>query len=133
MMQALFSEHNLAEFLNNSKINMVRETESCEHDYLLSVSIDDYCEYLISKYSVKVPILFEDKSYILSQEEIRKNGSTTPTVSNASMLTGVVLITIAIPFEGNSTLFYCRPTTVTNPPIGIVKRKNEIHLQCARA
>ena len=72
-MQSLFSEHDLAEYLNNLKINMVRETESCEHDYLLSVSIDDYCEYLISKYSVKVPILFEDKIYILSQKEIRND------------------------------------------------------------
>lgn len=67
MLDFLFHTHELSEYLKNHKINMIRETESCETNYILNVSIDDYCEYLISKYRVETLFLHEKETYILKQ------------------------------------------------------------------
>lgn len=108
---------------------MVREMESRDPNYILNVSIDDYCEYLTSKYSEVVPNLHKNEAYILKQEEVRKNGSERPSIKSASMLTGEVILTIAIPFEGNYALFDSKPSTFnTMPPEGKIEGQ-EIHLQ----
>lgn len=107
---------------------MVREMESCDPNSFLKMSIDDYCEYLTSKYTEVAPTLHKKGAYILKQEEIRKNGSERPSIKSASMLTGEVILTIAIPFEGNCALFDCIPSTYTMSPEGKVEGQ-EIHLQ----
>jgi hypothetical protein len=125
----LFSTSPLSERLENHKINMIREIQSCEHDYLLNVSLDDYCEYLIAKYSEETPVINEQDLYLLRKEEVRKDGYEKPSFQRASMLTGDIDFVFAIPFSGNGALFQTRPrTSNSNPPSGNVKRTNEIEI-----
>jgi hypothetical protein len=107
---------------------MIREIESSDPNYLLNVSVDDYCNFLIAKYCQEVPVIHEEGAYILTQEEVREDGSRRPSIQSPSMLTGEILITIAIPFEGNNSFFDYQPSTYdTDPPVGMVN-ENELHL-----
>ena len=50
-MSLLFSREPLADFLEREKINLKREIESTEVNYLLNVSENDYVDYLVQKHS----------------------------------------------------------------------------------
>ena len=55
-------------------------------------------------------------------KDVRKDGHEKPTAENATMLTGKLIVTISIPFKGNSQLFACSPSTHSlNPPQGDIK------------
>ena len=88
-MTLLFSNSSLREYLDNLQINMIRELESCEYDYLLNVSIDDLCDYLMSKYSVEPPTLHDENMYLARKEEVKKDGHGRPIPQSALLGEGV--------------------------------------------
>ncbi len=107
---------------------MVREMESENQNYLLNTSQEDYCKYLVKKYSENIPILLKNESYTLEAQEVRKNGSEKPTLNTASMLTDMVIVTIVVPFEGNPALFLTKPSEYAGlPPSGKIIDQ-ELHL-----
>jgi hypothetical protein len=126
-MQYLFHDEPLTEYLDRYKINLQREIESCDKNYILNVSEEDYSSYLISKYSLDVPVL-QENDIVYEQIELRKEEHREPTVNNGSMLTGTLGLTISVPFLGNGQLLKCKPSHFTlSPPEGTVE-ESEIRL-----
>lgn len=125
-MQYLFRNELLIDYLNRFKINLQREIESQKPIYILNVDEKTYVNYLISKYTLEVPILEEDKIYISEVKELeREHGIAT--VYNASALSGKLSLAVSIPFKGKQNLFKCQPSTHTTPPTGDI-RESEIRL-----
>jgi hypothetical protein len=123
---SFFSEEPVEGYLERWKINLKREIESTDVNYVLNVSEADYIGYLVSKYSLTAPVLHE-KDARMHQEEIRLNGHEKPTAENPTMLTGKLKITILIPFEGNPHLFHCTPSEkILDFPKGEVQHQNRI-------
>jgi hypothetical protein len=115
-MSLLFSREPLADYLERTKVNLKREIESTEVNYLLSVSENDYVDYLVQKYSYSA-LALHDANITQQQEEIRLDGNEKPTAEHATMLTGKLKVTISIPFEGNSSFLHCTPSkTPAVPP-----------------
>ncbi|WP_456473780.1 hypothetical protein [Candidatus Pyrohabitans sp.] len=112
----IFHEGNLREFFKKRKFELKREVESCVSDYILDVSEEDFCRYLVSKYSLVSPIIHEDKIYVYNLDR-----------SRPSYVRGVQ-VTIAVPFEGDAELFQYKPSTSTySSPRGKIVGQ-EIHL-----
>src|SRR4030042_84015 len=99
----LFSEEPAREYLERWKINLKREIESTDINYIISVSEDDYVSYLVSKYTLVAPVLLEADT-TMCQEEVRLDGHEKATAQNPTMLTDKLKVTISIPFEGNPHL-----------------------------
>jgi hypothetical protein len=125
-MPFLFSKEPVEQYLERFKINLKREIESTDINYILTVSEDDYMGYLISKYALPKLVLHE-KDIKQHQEEIRLNGHEKPTAEHATMLTGKLKVTISIPFEGISHFFNCTPSgPVPTFPQGEVQHVNRL-------
>lgn len=128
----LFSQGELAEFLEQRKSSLKKEVENYDADYILNVSEEDFCQYLISKYTLLTPLIYKDKSYIYEHKEVDVDVSNDPMRvifdrSRPFYIKGVQIV-IAVPFEGDTELFYYRPSTFTfNPPAGKIVGQ-EIHL-----
>jgi len=125
-MQYLFHNEQLIDYLDRFKINLQREIESQEPAYILNVDEKAYTSYLISKYTLEVPILEEDKICISEIKELEREHGI-PTVSDASMLSGKLSLAVSIPFKGERNLFKCQPSTYRTPPLGDIL-KSEIRL-----
>ncbi|RMF92142.1 MAG: hypothetical protein D6734_12940, partial [Candidatus Schekmanbacteria bacterium] len=103
-----------------------------DSNYILNVSEEDFCQYLVSKYSLKPPKIYEDKIYVYSKKEVDIDVSRDPRRAifdrNRQFYVKGVQIIIAVPFEGDGELFQYQPSTFTsNPPRGKVIGE-EIHL-----
>jgi len=122
----------LRNFLEHHKVKLKKEVESYRPDYILNVSEEDFCQYLISKYSLESPKIYEDKIYVYDQKEVDIDVSKDPKRvildrSRPFYIKGIQVI-IAIPFEGNGELFQYKPSTFTSaPPYGKIVEQ-EIHL-----
>ena len=127
-----FRRGDLRDFLEHRKLELKREVEGCDSNYILNVSEEDFCQYLISKYSLVSPKIYEDKIYVYNSKEMDIDVSEDPMRvifdrSRPFYVKGVQ-ITIALPFEGNGELFQYKPSTFTsNPPRGEIVGQ-EIHL-----
>lgn len=127
-----FGKGSLYDFLEQRKAELIKEVESYEPDYILNVSEEDFCQYLLSKYSLKPPKIYEDNIYIYSQKEVDIDVSKDPTRiifdrSRPFYVKGTQII-IAVPFEGDAELLQYTPSTYTfNFPRGKVVEE-EIHL-----
>jgi hypothetical protein len=117
-----YQKGNLHEFLTKRKLELEKEVENYDCNYILNVSEEDFYKYLISKYSLVPPVIHEDKIYV-HNKEIDINISTT-----SKIIVKGVQVTIVIPFEGDSVLFQYSPSTSTfNPPHGEITDQ-KIHL-----
>lgn len=117
-MSLLFSREPLADYLERTKVNLKREIESADVNYVLNVNENDYVDYLVQKYSFSALALY-DANITQQHEEIRLDGNEKPTAEHATMLTGKLETTISIPFEGNSSFLHCTPSkTPFVPPKG---------------
>jgi len=102
----------IRDYLEQRKSALENEVKSMESDYVLNVSEEDLCRYLISEYSLEVPILHENKKYLYNKSEVDIG----------------ISVTIAIPFEGDGNLFEYQPSAVTlYYPRGEI-RDQEVHL-----
>lgn len=127
-----FQKGALHKFLEQRKLELRKEVESYASHYILNVSEEDFCQYLISEYSLGAPIIHEDKIYVYDQGEVAID------VSKDSMrlifdrsqpfYVKGVKVTITVPFKGDEEVFQYRPSTFTlNPPRGEIIG-HEIHL-----
>ena len=122
----------LRNFLEHHKVKLKKEVESYRPNYILNVSEEDFCQYLISKYSLESPKIYEDKIYVYDQKEVDIDVSKDPKRvildrSRPFYIKGIQVI-IAIPFEGNGELFQYKHSTFTSaPPYGKIVEQ-EIHL-----
>lgn len=123
---------NLRDFFEHRKLELKREVEKLDSNYILTISEEDFCQYLITKYSLRPPEIHEDKIYVYDQKEVDVDVSKDPMRaifdrSKPFYIKGVQ-VTVAVPFEGDGELFQYQPSTFTfNPPRGEI-RGQEIHL-----
>ena len=127
-----FKNGDLSKFLKNKKIELKNELESYNSNYILNVSEEDFCKYLVLKYSLNPPKIYEDEKYIYSSEEVEIDISKDPkriiSDRNKPFYIKGLQIIIAVPFEGDGELFHYIPSKFTyNPPRGVIVG-NEIHL-----
>jgi hypothetical protein len=122
----------LRDFLEYQKQMIKEEVYKFNEDYILNVSEEDFIIALVNKYALQPPIIKNESIYTLGSKEVDVDVSQDPMRvifgrSRPFYIKGAS-ITIVIPFDGDSSLFYYQPSTYTlNPPRGDVKG-NEIHL-----
>jgi len=127
-----FQKRDLRDFLEHRKLELKREVEGYDANYLLNVTEEDFCLYLISRYSLIPPKIYENKIYVYNQKEVdievsRDSMRDILDRSRPFYIKGVQ-ITIAVPFEGDGELFQYKPSTYTyNSPRGKIVG-HEIHL-----
>ncbi len=113
----------LSDFLGQRKAASKKEIENSDSNYVLNVSEQDFCQYVISKYCLKPPAIYESKinAYPPAEVKIDVSQDLSRHISDRSRpfyLKGVS-VTIAVPFDGNGELFQYKPSEFTyNPPRG---------------
>lgn len=113
----------LSDFLVQRKNALKKEIEGYDTKYILNVSEEDFCQHLISKYALEIPIIHGDKIYVYDTAEVDIDVSKHPRRVIFDRSRPVYIkgtrITIAVPFEGDESLFQYTPSTFTyNPPRG---------------
>ena len=134
MMQDLLFYRNgdLRDYLEKRKSALKEELEGMEPNYVLNVSEEDLCRYLVSKYLLEAPSIRENEIYVYDQSEVDIDVSQDPMRhiidrSRPFYIKGMSVI-IAAPFDGDGGLFQYRPSTFTyNPPRGQIVGQ-EVHL-----
>jgi len=125
----LFSSHQLRDLFDQTINRLKDEIDHYDGNKLLNTSTDDLARYFESKYSFE-PIIIRDNIEIGYDEA--DIDITNRTYRKSFGLDGRVykkgtVIIVYIPYEGDSELFKCRPSTFTlSPPHGVV---NEAHLE----
>ena len=134
MQDMLFSKNgDLRDFLEYRKVELKKEVEDYySPNYILNVSMEDFCQYLVSKYSLVPPKIHEDKIYVCDKNEVDIDTSKYPPKvvfdEDCPYCIKGLQITIAIPFEGEEDLFQYKPSHFSlNPPRGEIV-DGEIHL-----
>ncbi len=128
----LFCRGHLRDYLERRKLELKRETESLEPNYVLNVSETDLLKHLLDKYKVDTSHLRADEVYVYDQSEadIDVSNDVSRAILNRSRPFYVkgVSVTIAVPFDGDGELFDYQPSTFTsNPPRGEIVGQ-EVHL-----
>ncbi len=104
------------------------EIERIDGNRLLNTNVDDLVSYVVDKYRIDVPTLYEE-NMVADQKEAQRDVSRDPRRMAFHMLedrgpffvTGTEVI-IEIPFSGDRELFKVRPSTFnSNPPQGEIQ------------
>lgn len=118
-----YLEGSLSDFLQQRKNDIKDEIEGYDSDYILNASEEDLYQYLISKYSLEVPIIQENRISVYKPKDIKIDVSMDPgrdifDRSSPFYVNGTQVL-ISAPFKGDRILFYYQPSTFTlNPPRG---------------
>ena len=115
--QNLFSDGKLKDELEYQKVQLLKEINSLEANYLLNVNIPDLSEHLIEKYTINVPIFEKDKIEIVDhgehENEVESHGRNIKIKENYYIF--------SIPYSGNGRYFRYQPSVHNyNPPTAIV-------------
>lgn len=114
----LFAKRDLRALIEGTKAKLVEEIEDMDRDYLLNVSEADLCEHLVSRYRLTPPVLRRDDICVHDHREVDVDIShdfrrVIVDRSRRHYIKGTS-VTIAIPFDGEETLFYYQPSTSTS-------------------
>lgn len=120
----LFSKNDLLAVLQNQEQKTVNAIEDFEANRLLNTNSSDLAEYFFEKYQIE-PIKISVEQVSVSQAEVKIDVSQDPRRfirdrSRPFFLDGT-RVTYFVPFTGDKTLFYCRPSSFTfNPPRAVI-------------
>lgn len=122
----------LRNYFERRKSELKAEIESTEPDYLLNVRLEDFCKYLISKYSLDPPEIYEDDIYVYNEKEVEIDVSHDRrrliTDRSRPFYVKGIAVTIVIPFANDGSFFEYRPSSFTSsPPPGEIIGQ-EVHL-----
>lgn len=118
--------------LQHQRLSLQEEINNLGRDYILKVSEQDLCKSLIDRYTIEIPILYEDKLYALepkdAQIDIRGRHDYAVFDEHEPHYVKGTSLTIVVPFEGEEQLFHFMPSALTSyfPRGRIVD--NKIHL-----
>jgi hypothetical protein len=125
-MEILFGKAMLNDVFQDTRQKISKEIVELQPEYILNVSTEDLVEHLVDKYTGNPPVLHEDRIEICDQGELKEKG-----YDNVHRRIGVYFV-FAIPFSGESELFFYRPSRFTmNPPYGFITG-NELRLRYER-
>jgi hypothetical protein len=129
----LFSEYDLRSVIQTQQKKMFDEIDGIEENRLLNASIEDLCDYLEQKYKIGVPQLKED-GITVSQRETKIDISRDPERNfvfrhvGGSPYAGGTAVSCYIPFDGDSDLFKCRPSSFSLSGTHAIIQQNELIL-----
>lgn len=121
----------LTDFLRNRELAIAREIEFIESEDLLNASESDLCESIVTKFSLKMPEIMEDRINVSDhfETDIDVSQDRTRIIEDRNKpfhVKGTSVI-IQIPFDGDSQIFsFIPPTRTTMRPIGSVIRNSII-------
>ncbi len=132
----LFNSGNLNELFGQRKDKLCREVDNCEANYLLNVSVDDYCHFLEDTYSLDAPVLKSNEIYVADHGEtnldVSKDGNRIIFDRSKPVYVKATYAVFAIPFQGDASLFrYATSPYLFRLPRGSIEG-NEIHIRCTR-
>lgn len=121
----LFSKGDLRALLEHVKLELDKEINGFEGNYLLNTSETDICNYLLSKYRFDPPVLRRDELCVHDHQETDVDASHDHRrlIFNRDKPFYIkgTSVTIAVPFNGDGNLFHCSASTFTlNVPRGQV-------------
>ncbi len=116
----LFCQSNISEVLRNIEAKMYLEIDELKADYLLKADTDELVQYFVENYKLDVPVL-QDTLIETEQSETEIDDRDNPRrhIINRgkSFIEKATLIRFYLPFIGNSSVFYYRPSQCNyNPP-----------------
>lgn len=121
----LFYKNDLGLVLEAQEQGLMRDIDSLDSNRLLNSPVDELVNYFIEKFSIEPIVLHEDK-ISTDQSESQIDVSRDPNRfffdrDKPFFITGTK-IDFYIPYEGDSTLYSCRPSHYTvNPPQADIK------------
>jgi hypothetical protein len=117
----------LSGYLRSKQHAHEQEIVEAKADYLLSVNEQEYCDFLVNKYTYHLPVLHEDEKYQLDPVDTKVDRGVSR--GGVPVLFAATRITIRIPFEGNSTAFHLTPSTYSySRPFGKL-HNDEVQLE----
>jgi len=115
--EILFHGHSLDDFLATEAAKALAEVDATDAEYLLGVATDDFCAYLMEKYSPELPAVDHDNidvSHSQANESWQDFGR--------SGVRQVGLATFHVPLKGDATLVKRQPRRFsTMPPRGTLQ------------
>ncbi len=122
----LFREYPLRAVLAEREHELREEIDAIDGTRLLNTSVDDLCDYVVSKYAVRVPQLDEDGIQVDHKEtKVDVGGSRIYSVDKHEPLyVPGTSFYYYVPFAGEPLLFECRPSHYDfNPPRACVSQE----------
>jgi hypothetical protein len=125
-MDILFYKHDLASTLDNHSRKLREHVNKLVEDYVLGASEDDLVAYLEQEFSLDPPVLGEP--FVADSEEVDIDVSHDPLRSESFPGQHVQVkglqVHIKVPFTGDGSLFWFRPSHFTlSPPRGVVTKE----------
>src|SRR5450759_3344838 len=125
-MDILFYKHDLASTLDNHSRKLREHVNKLVEDYVLGASEDDLVAYLEQEFSLDPPVLGEP--FVADSEEVDIDVSHDPLRSESFPVQHVQVkglqVHIKVPFTGDGSLFWFRPSHFTlSPPRGVVTKE----------
>ena len=105
-MPELFIGKNFKSYHNEIISEIKREIDGCDKEYITKINIEDYCDYLISNYSIEPITIFLDEKVLLEPQETEARDRN---IFGESVMVSATIYTLVIPFNGNANYFYFRP------------------------
>jgi hypothetical protein len=129
--ELLFYKHDLNAMLEKKERELAQEIDRIEANKLLNSSVNDWVDFFEKKYLVDFIILKED-AVAVDQRETRIDVSqdTDRVIFDRSRpfyLAGTS-VTFYLPYDGDSLLFQCRPSTHSFNPLRAEITANELRL-----
>jgi hypothetical protein len=124
---ALFNRTNWTSVQEAQHHGMRQEVASLSANQVLKSSIDDLCDYFVTKYSVEVPVLLEDRILADQHEaeiDVSDDRSRYWSTPGPHFMRGTE-VSVSIPFTGDRDLFFIRPSHFTlSPPHAEINGNN---------
>ncbi len=131
--ELLFHEIDFPNLLGEMKRGLNTEISSLSRDRMLKESDDDLYAFFVEKYSPVVAVLHDEQKHVLPPKDIRIDvrGRFDYAIEDerAPAFVKGTLITIVIPFEGDSQYFKFRPSAYSLSGVRGDIIDNEVHLK----
>ena len=122
----LFHKYDLASTLDNHRKKLREHINNLAEDYILGASEDDLVAYLVQEFSLNPPTLGEP--FIADSHEVDVDVSRDPLrrgLLGQRVVVKGLQVHIKVPYSGDGTLFWFRPSHFTlSPPRGVVTKEH---------
>ena len=121
--ELLFSEFDFVDNLGNHKRLATKAVDDLDQRAFTEASDEDLKARLVEKFGIRVPRLVRESIYVAPpiEVEVDVTGRSGYDWSERSSVKGTRVV-IHVPFEGEPSLFKCRPSSwTTNPPRAAIR------------
>jgi len=125
----LFNDGILSEFLEGRKRELFKEIQKQDANYILNVSITDFCDYFYNKSELDAPVLDEENITVDQQEkdiDVSKDYMRSIRDRSKPFYLKGTSISYFIPFSGDTDLFRYQPSSFTLNPAEAIIGRNEL-------